>query len=137
MFWFAFQHHILELILSAAIKCKLSPTFRQNDSFFSKFRDCFNGLSKNNMESIIEKAAEKIRTIAPKDDVTYKFYDFTCTFMKNFNSYHSIQRGDYLELAKIVQVSIMIDFIYIYIYIYIYASTSHTAMYIYIYIGEV
>ena len=64
------------------------------------------------MESITEKATEKIRIIAPKDDVTYKFHDFTCTFMKNFNSYHSFQKGDYLELAKIVQVCIMIDYIY-------------------------
>ena len=109
--------HILELILSAAIKCKLGSTFGPNDPFFSKFRDCFNGLGKNNMESIIEKAAEKIRIIAPKDDVTYKFHDFSCTFMKNFNSYRFFQRGDYLQLAKIVQVCIMIDYIYIYIYI--------------------
>ena len=70
MFWFACQHHIFELILSAAIKCKLGPTFGPNDPFFLKFRDCFNGLSKNSMESIIEKAAEKIRIIAPKNDVT-------------------------------------------------------------------
>ena len=69
------------------------------------------------MESIIEKAAEKIRIIAPKDDVTYKFHDFTYTFMKNFNLYHSFQREDYLELAKIVQVCIMIDYIYVYMYV--------------------
>ena len=117
MFWFACQHHIFELILSAAIKCKLGPTFGPNDPFFLKFRDCFNGLSKNSMESIIEKAAEKIRIIAPKNDVTYKFHDFTCTFMETFNTYHSFQREDYLELAKIVQVYIMIDDIYIYMYV--------------------
>ena len=70
LFWFASQHHILELVLSAAIKCKLGQTSGPNDPFSSIFQGCFNGLSRNNMESIIEKAAETIRIIAPKDDVT-------------------------------------------------------------------
>lgn len=88
LFWFACQYHILEFILSAAIRCKLGLTSGPNDPFFSKFRECFNGLNESDMKSIVQKAAEKIRIIAPEDEITRKFHNDECTFMEIFKSLH-------------------------------------------------
>ena len=97
LFWFACQHHILELIFSAAVRCELGPTFALSDHFFSKFGDCFNSFNDSDLESLVQKAAEKIKILAPEDEVTRKFHNQACNFVEFFNSLHDFKE----EIIKI------------------------------------
>ena len=63
LFWLACRHHILELILSAAVKWV--QLLVQMTHYFLKFREYFNGLSDSYMESIAQ-AAKKIKIITKK-----------------------------------------------------------------------
>jgi len=63
-------------------------------------------MNNDDMESVLQKAIEKVKLTAPEDNVTRHFHKRACTSMEIYNSMQSFQRGDYLELAKIVQVCI-------------------------------
>ena len=51
----------------------------------------------------MQKAAEKIKILAPEDEVTRKFHNQAYNFMEFFNFLHDFHRGDYQESAKLVQ----------------------------------
>ena len=108
MFWLACLHHVLELLLQAAIVEKLGPTSGPNEKYNSRFEEFF-----NTMEA---EEKEKIRADAPnrrdglfkfEDDVTQEFLESTREFFYNFMSEaNGFQRDDYGEFANLIMVRV-------------------------------
>ena len=92
--------------MGAAITLKLGPTSGPREKYFTKFEKYFNNLTEEEKEHILEDANEKVKLLAPKDEVTSEFHQrVKKLFSSFFETKHSFQREDYLELARIVLVS--------------------------------
>ena len=99
-------HHILEIIMGAVITLKLGPTSRPREKYFTKFEKYFNNLTEEEKAHILEDANEKVKLLASKDKVTSEFHQkVKKLFSSFFETKHSFQRGDYLELARKMLVS--------------------------------
>jgi trans-2-enoyl-CoA reductase len=104
LLWFPCLHHILELEFEAATKDKLGPTSGPKEKYFSRFEEYFNKLSEAEKEDILKDAADKIRLLAPEDDLKREFQIRVKNFFTEFTASSSFQRGDYQEFCRIVMV---------------------------------
>ena len=101
--WNACFHHVLELLIEAAIVQKLGPTSGPTEKYFLRFQTYFNDLSKEQKEVIAEEAKGRIAFVAAEDEVTRDFLEATNAFFANYGDKY--QRGDYMEFARLIKVS--------------------------------
>ena len=103
--WNACLHHVLDLVVEAAVVEKLGPTSGPTEKYFSRFEAYFNSLTKEEKVEISAEGPTRIAQVAPEDDVTREFLDATKTFFSDFMAQeNAFQRGDYLEFARLIMV---------------------------------
>ena len=104
--WNACLHHVLDLLMEAAVVEKLGPTTGPREKTFTTFETYFNSLSKEEKEEISAEAADRVGQVSPEDEVTRDFFEATKAFFTNFmEEERPFQRGDYLEFARLIMVS--------------------------------
>ena len=104
--WNACLHHVLELLMEAAIVEKLGPTTGPTEKYFARFQSYFNSLETAEKEVIRAEANGRLAFVAPEDEVSREFLEATKAFFANYGD--SYQRGDYMEFARLVKVYIFI-----------------------------
>ena len=108
--WLACLHHILDLLMEAAIAEKLGPTSGPRKKYFAKFEMYFNSLEEADKNTIVREAIDRIEILAPEDEVTRSFQAATKAFFINFMvSEPSFQRRDNLEFAHLVMLLSGVD----------------------------
>ena len=106
--WNACLHHVLDLLMEAAVVEKLGPTTGPREKTFPTFETFFNSLSEEEKAEIKAEAADRVTQVAPEDEVTRDFFEATKAFFTNFMAEERpFQRGDYLEFARLIMVSIL------------------------------
>jgi hypothetical protein len=104
--WMPCFHHIMEILFEASFASKFGPTSGPKEKFFARFETFFNSLMEDQLADIINEGAERIRLLAPEDDLTREFQARVKNFFTEFlASSSSFQRGDYQEFARLVMVS--------------------------------
>ena len=78
--WNACLHHILDLLVEAAVVEKLGPTSGPTEKYFSRFEAYFNSLTKEEKVEISAEGPTRVAQVAPEDEVTREFLDATKTF---------------------------------------------------------
>ena len=108
--WLACLHHILDLLMEAAVVEKLGPTSGPREKYFAKFETYFNSLEEADKNTIVREAIDRIEIFAPEDEVTRSFQAATKAFFINFMvSEPSFQRRDNLEFAHLVMLLSGVD----------------------------
>ena len=102
--WHACFHHVLELIMEAAVAEKLGPTSGPRKKYFARFQTYFNDLAEEEKEAIRLDAPNHLRQVGDEDDVTREFLDATKAFFSTFVECY--QRGDYLEFSRLIKVKV-------------------------------
>ena len=106
MFWLACLHHVLELLLQAAIVKKLGPTSGPNEKYNTRFEEFFNTMEAEEVEKIRVDAPNRQGLFSGEDDVSCEFLESTRTFFSHFMSEtNKFQWDDYGEFAKLIMVS--------------------------------
>ena len=99
------MHHVLELLLQAAMEQKMGPTSGPREKYFTRFEEYFNSLSEEEVEEIRVDAPSRLGLFSSEDDVTKEFLESTKTFFTTFMSEaNGFQRDDYLEFANLIMV---------------------------------
>ena len=107
VFWFACLHHVMELLLGAAMTEKLGPTSGPREKYFVRFESFFNSLSKEEVEEIRRQAPSRVALFSPEDDITREFLESTRVFFSSFMAEsNGFQRDDYLEFARMIMVKV-------------------------------
>ena len=105
LIWFACMHHILEILLQAAIVAKLGPSSGPTEKYFARFQEYFNSLTEEEVEEIRLNASSRADFLKEEDDVTREMLDATREFFRSFMSKsNGFQRDDYLEMACLIMV---------------------------------
>ena len=107
MLWLACLHHVLDLLMEAAVVEKLGPTSGPREKYFAKFETYFNSLDEEEKAKIAAESTERIGLVSPEDDVTRQFHAEATAFFTEFLAQdNAFQRGDYQELARLITVRI-------------------------------
>ena len=105
MLWFACLHHVLDLILEAAITEKLGPTSGPTETYFTRFKEHFNSMTAAEKSMIAANAASALDLLSVEDETIAGLRAKTKEFMKEFlEKCEKFHRADYLELARLVMV---------------------------------
>jgi hypothetical protein len=64
MLWLACFHHVLDLLMEAAIVEKLGPTSGPREKYFAKFETYFNTLEKEEKAKISAESTERIGLVS-------------------------------------------------------------------------
>ena len=105
MLWMACLHHVMELLLGAAMTEKLGPTSGPCEKYFMRFEVYFNALTKEEAEEIRLGASQRASLLSPEDEVTKEFIESTRAFFSSFMAEkRGFQRDDYLEFARMIMV---------------------------------
>ena len=106
LLWLACLHHVMELLLHAAVVEKLGPTSGPSEKYFTRFQTYYNALSDEEKEKIKGEALQQaINLLAPEDDITAEFKEASTSFFSAFaTADHSYDRGDYKECSLLIRV---------------------------------
>ena len=105
--WLLCLHHVLELIYGDACKVFFA-TEGPKDSLYARLEKFWATLSDEDLEDIKKEAFEKRREVAPDDELTDEFAERILALLSFlFSLDHGFQRGDYLGLARLIQVSMI------------------------------
>lgn len=103
LLWLACLHHVLDLIIEASVVVKLGATSGPREKYFARFETYYNSLSPEEKTKIIADATKMLGLLSPEDDITREFLAATHSFFTGFMaSGNGFQRGDYLELARLI-----------------------------------
>ena len=106
--WLLCLHHILELIYGDACKV-FFPTEGPKDGLYARFEKFWATLSDQDIEDIKKEAFEKRREVKQDDELTKEWAKRILDLLAFlFSLDHGFQRGDYLALARLIQVSICV-----------------------------
>ena len=95
----------MELIYGDACKV-FFPTEGPKESLYARFEKFWATLSDEDIELIKREAVERRKEVAPSDDLTKELAKRILALLSFlFSLDHGFQRGDYLGLARLVQVS--------------------------------
>ena len=96
----------MDLMMEAAIVAKLGPTSGPTEKYFARFEAYFNSLDSETKSQILKNASVALDVLSVEDSLVEEFRDATREFFRQFMSKpNSFQRGDYLELARLVTVN--------------------------------
>ena len=91
--------------MEAAVATKLGPSTGPREKYFTRFATYFNSLDQEEKEKIYAEAADRIKLLAAEDEITRQFIEATKSFFSQFMAENNeFQRGDYLELARLIMV---------------------------------
>ena len=104
LLWWACLHHVLEILLQAAMTEKLGPSSGPTEKYFERFQTYFNSLSTDDREAI-RKEASSSTYLKPEDDFSEELFQSTRDFFADFMARkNGFQRDDYREFANLIMV---------------------------------
>ena len=105
LLWWACLHHVLEILLQAAMAEKLGPSSGPTEKYFERFQTYFNSLSMDDREGIRLGASSCAEYLSPTDDVGKEMFKSTQDFFSHFMAKsNGFQRDDYCKLACLIMV---------------------------------
>ena len=94
----------MELIYGDACKVFFT-TEGPKDSLYARFEKFWATLTDEDIEDIKREAVKRRKEVAPSDDLTKELAKRVLALLALlFSLDHGFQRGDYLEVARLVQV---------------------------------